>query len=59
MVKIIFKASKLYFKYVIKIISNSMKKLKRNSDTYNELEEKLYESYLKLEEIINTEFPNY
>ena len=23
------------------------------------LEEKLYESYLKLEEIINTEFPNY
>ena len=59
MVKIIFKASKLYCKYVIKIISNSMKKLKRNSDTYNELEEKLYESYLKLEEIINTEFPNY
>ena len=59
MVKIIFKASKLYCKYVINIISNSMKKLKRKSDTYNELEEKLYESYLKLEEIINTEFPNY
>ena len=59
MVKIIFKASKLYCKYVISIISNSMKKLKRNSDTYNELDEKLYESYLKLEEIINTEFPNY
>ena len=59
MVKIIFKTSKLYCKYVINIISNSMKKLKRNSDTYNELEEKLYESYLKLEEIINTEFPNY
>lgn len=59
MVKIIFKTSKLYCKYVINIISNSMKKLKRNSDTYNELDEKLYESYLKLEEIINTEFPNY
>ena len=59
MVEIIFKASKLYCKYVINIISNSMKKLKRNSDTYNELEEKLYESYLKLEEIINMEFPNY
>ena len=59
MVKIIFKASKLYCKYVINIINNSMKKLKRNSDTYNELDEKLYESYLKLEEIINTEFPNY
>ena len=36
-----------------------LKKLKRNTDTYNELDEKLYESYLKLEEIINTEFPNY
>lgn len=59
MVKIIFKASKLYCKYVINIISNSMKKLKRKTDTYNELDEKLYESYLKLEEIINTEFPNY
>lgn len=59
MVKIIFKTSKLYCKYVINIISNSMKKLKRNTDTYNELDEKLYESYLKLEEIINTEFPNY
>ena len=59
MVKIIFKASKLYCKYVINIISNSMKKLKRNTDTYNELDEKLYESYLKLEEIIETEFPNY
>lgn len=59
MVKIIFKASKLYCKYVINIINNSMKKLKRNTDTYNELDEKLYESYLKLEEIINTEFPNY
>ena len=59
MVKIIFKASKLYCKYVINIISNNMKKLKRNTDTYNELDEKLYESYLKLEEIINTEFPNY
>lgn len=59
MVRIIFKASKLYCKYVINIINNSMKKLKRNTDTYNELDEKLYESYLKLEEIINTEFPNY
>lgn len=59
MVKIIFKASKLYCKYVINIINDSMKKLKRNTDTYNELDEKLYESYLKLEEIINTEFPNY
>ena len=59
MIKIIFKPSKLYCKYVINIISNSMKKLKRNTDIYNELDEKLYESYLKLEEIINTEFPNY
>lgn len=54
----LFKASKLYCKYVISIISNSIKKLNVNNDAYKELDDKLYESYLKLEEIMNTEFSN-
>ncbi len=52
----LFKASKLYCEYVINIISASIKKLKINTDSYKELDDKLYESYLKLEEIINSEF---
>ncbi len=54
-----FNASKLYCKYVISIINDSIKKLKYNSDLNKELDDKLYESYLKLEEIINNEFSNY
>lgn len=59
MVKLIFKASKLYCEYVINIISNSIKNLKTNTDTYKELDDRLYESYLKLEKIINSEFSNF
>lgn len=55
----LFKASKLYCKYVINIISNSIKKLNANTETYKELDDRLYESYLKLEEIMNTEFSNF
>ncbi len=55
----IFKASKLYCEYVINIISNSIKNLKTNTDTYKELDDRLYESYLKLEKIINSEFSNF
>lgn len=51
-----FKASRLYCKYVINIINNNIRKLKINSDAYKELDDKLYESYLKLEEILNSEF---
>ena len=55
---LIFKTSKLYCKFVINIINNSMKKLKFNYDLYNELNDRLYESYLKLEEILDSEFSN-
>jgi len=58
-VELIFKASKLYCEYVINIISNSIKNLKTNTDTYKELDDRLYESYLKLEKIINSEFSNF
>lgn len=58
MVKLIFKASKLYCEYVISIISNSIKNLKVNTESYKILDDRLYESYLKLEEIINSEFLN-
>lgn len=53
-----FNASKMYCKYVINIIANSIRKLDFNSDSYKELDDRLYESYLKLEEIINSEFFN-
>ena len=54
----IFNASKLYCEYVIRTISSSIKKLNANTITYKELDDRLYESYLKLEEIINSEFLN-
>lgn len=54
-----FNTSKFYCKYVIDIINNNIKKLKRNTDSYKELDDKLYESYLKLEKIIGTEFKNF
>lgn len=59
MVILFFKTSKLYCKYVINVISNSIKKLNINTESYKELEDRLYESYLKLEEIINAEFSNF
>lgn len=59
MVILIFKASKLYCEYVINIINNNIKKLKANTISYKELDDRLYESYLKLEEIINSEFSNF
>lgn len=54
-----FNAGKMYCKYVINIITNSIRKFDFNSDSYKELDERLYESYLKLEEIINSEFFNF
>lgn len=53
-----FNTSKFYCKYVIDIINNNIKKLKKNTDSYKELDNKLYESYLKLEQIIDVEFKN-
>ena len=52
----LFKTSKLYCKYVIAIINNNIKKFKFDTDSYKELGERLYKSYLKLEKIINSEF---
>ena len=54
-----FNTSKFYCKYVIDIINNNLKKMKKNSDLYTTLDEKLYESYLRLEKIINDEFKNF
>ena len=56
--KMRFNTSKFYCKYVIDIINNNIKKLKKNTDSYKELDNKLYESYLKLEQIIDVEFKN-
>lgn len=53
-----FNTSKLYCKYVIGIISDSIRKLKYKNIHNKELDDRLYESYLKLEEIINNEFFN-
>ena len=54
-----FNTSKFYCKYVIDIINKNLKKMKGNADLYNPLDEKLYESYLKLEKIINAEFKKF
>lgn len=54
-----FNTSKFYCKYVIDIINNNLKKMKKNSDLYTALDEKLYESYLRLEKIINDEFKKF
>ena len=50
----LFKTSKLYCKYVIAIINNNIKKFKFDTDSYKELDERLYKSYLKLKKIINS-----
>ena len=47
-----FDTSKFYCKYVISIIESAMKKLQKDNELYEELDEKLFQSYLKLEEII-------
>ena len=54
-----FNTSKFYCKYVIDIINNNLKKMKKNSDLYTTLDEKLYKSYLRLEKIINDEFKKF
>ena len=59
MLSLSFKTSKLYCKYVISILSNSIKKINVNNETYNEIDDKLYESYLKLEKILELEFSNF
>ena len=57
--KMRFNTSKFYCKYVIDIINNNLKKMKKNSDLYTTLDDKLYESYLRLEKIINDEFKKF
>lgn len=51
----LFKTSRLYCKYVIDIISNNIRKIKTGTDLYKLLDDKLYESYLKLEDILKSE----
>ncbi|MGN1268965.1 MAG: hypothetical protein ACI4U0_05690 [Candidatus Aphodocola sp.] len=50
-----FDVGKMYCKYVINTIYKSIKKLKYNTDLYKQLDDKLYESYLKLEKLINSD----
>lgn len=52
----IFLASSMYCKFVIDTLSISIKKLNIKNKNYDILEDKLYESYIKLEKILNTEF---
>lgn len=50
-----FIASNMYCKYVIKTLSNSIKKLINKNDCDELLENKLYEAYIKLEKLLNIE----
>ncbi len=54
----LFNLSKYYCKYVISIINeNVILGIKSKIDS-KELDDKLYESYLKLEELLNSEISN-
>lgn len=50
-----FDVKKFYCKYVIDLIYKRILKSRKINITDNYLEEKLYESYLKLEEFLNEE----
>lgn len=54
----LFNLSKYYCKYVINIINENVNLGIKNKADYEELDEKLYESYLKLEELLNNEISN-
>lgn len=52
-----FLTSRMYCKYVIDTLSDGIKNLRQKHYLkYDVLEDKLYESYIKLEKILNTEF---
>ncbi len=52
-----FLASRMYCKYVLDTLNNNIKLLMlKNNKCYDVLEDKLYESYIKLEKILSTEF---
>lgn len=54
----LFKLSNYYCKYVINVINKAILENIKNRINYDELDDKLYESYLKLEEILNYEISN-
>ena len=54
-----FNASKLYCKYVIDSLCNYLKKIKPNSKLCEDLDDKIFETYLKLEEILKFETSNF
>lgn len=51
-----FLASSMYCRFVIDTLIVGIKKLKNKNENYDVLEDRLYESYVKLEKILNTEF---
>lgn len=51
-----FCASRMYCKYVVNVINNAIIKLRSMKTEDELLEEELYESYVKLEEILKQEF---
>lgn len=52
----LFLASNMYCKFVIEILSSKIKKLVNSSENYDILDDRLYESYLKLEKLLDAEF---
>lgn len=50
-----FIVSRMYCKYVINVINDEIVKIRRMNLYDDELEDKLYFSYLKLEQILNQE----
>lgn len=55
-VDMIFLASSMYCKFVIDVLNSGIEKLKLKNENYDILEDKLYESYVQLEKILNAEF---
>ena len=50
--------SKLYCKYVINILCKNLNKYKKNEEIHDKLYDDIYNSYLKLEEILKEESIN-
>lgn len=51
-----FCASRMYCKYVISLITNGLNKIRMINHYDSVLEDKLYNSYLELEKLLNEEF---
>lgn len=51
-----FCASRMYCKYVISLITNGLNKIRMINHDDSVLEDKLYNSYLELEKLLNEEF---